>query len=505
MAAIRKIFRRIVFLFTVFIGLILIALAVGTVYYLSTRLHPWDFVLPQAARVITAENGIADPLLPDIYAALPGQFQGIRSLSENLERVKNVHPSLQQILAHLTGRVLLIETQNGRGMLIADMGWQSLLLPGGGLAVRSIFNPEDSMRFSAREVSTSGAAYILYSISPSNEEDAFHLALLGNILLIAEDAAAITASVQASHAPGQQHDVPWKDLADAFSGERLCFLYAPEHSPIFIHGRTKLDVTERGSALILRFDAQKTARISIRSFFDAATGDGHGASRMLRSNQYQANRLRALPEGLESYTALLFDDIQELIQLAGNIGTERFDLSEMEAARIHDWAANEIAFISWDGHDFVSLKAQNAGRALDALGKISAQGFVLEDNNEYMLLHARLPGFMRVFTPWMGKTMLAEYCVKQNTVFTFSDTPETLKSLIGAPKDKALPEEALSLASEKANILLFTKGAGSFFPAGMRIAQAAGLAENKLYACARIKLSKGEIQSEILFGEFPDR
>ncbi|MDR2733549.1 MAG: hypothetical protein LBC99_02760 [Spirochaetota bacterium] len=494
MTAIQKVIRRILLTLTGIAGLILVALAAGTVYYLATRLHPWDFIAPLTTRVLIAENGIMDPLL----SAVHGQFRGIRSLCENLERVAAIHPSLRQILVRLEKRVLMAETINGRGILIADTGWHSLFLPGGGLAVRSIFNPEGSARFSAREENTAGVAYIVYGISPSSEEETFHIALLGNILLVAEDAAAIAAAIQTSRASDTR--VPWKMLAEAFSGENLRILYAPGHSPVYIPGRERLNLTGIGSALSLRIDARKSARVFIRSFFDPGTGDGQGAGRMLRSNQYHASRV--LPDGLESYTTLLFDDMQELIQLAGNLGAEDFEMRDTETAGIHDWAATEIAFFSRNRQNFVRVTAQNASRACAALERSSAPDCILENRNTYRLLRARLPGFMRAFTPFAAWITQLGYCVQQKSVFTFGETPESLKELISPQKKSALPEEFLSLANEKANLLLFSKGVCAFFPGSLSIAQASGLDGNKMHSFARIRLTRGEIQSEILLAEY---
>jgi len=494
----RKIIRRIGFTLAIMAGLILVALAAGIVYYLATRLHPWDFALPQAARVLVAENGIMDPSLPMIYSALPGQFRGVRSLCENLERVADTHPGLRQILVRLENRVLMIETESGRGMLIADTGWHSLFLPGGGLAVRSIFNPEGGARFSAREENTAGVAYILYSISPSGEDEAFHIALLGNILLAAEDAAAITAAIQASKASDMAPRTPWKTLARAFSGESIQALCSPEYSPIYIPGRERLDLVSLGSALALHTDEQKIARIGIRSFFDDK-GDGRGTGRMLRSNQYRLSQ--ALPDGLESYTALLFDDIQELIRIAGRLGAAGFELRESETADIHDWAANEIVFFSRSGQNFARVTAQNAQRALASLYRAAPPDCVIESRGNYLLLRARLPGFMRAFAPFTAWRTQPGYCVKQNNAFIFGESPESLKGLIAPQQKSALPEEISELANEKANLLLYRKGPCAFFPASLGVAQATGLDTRKLCSLARIRLGRGEIQSEIVLTE----
>jgi hypothetical protein len=491
------IFQRTLKIFAGILALVCIALVTGVIYYLAIKHSPWDFVFPQAARVMVLNNGIDDPMLPQIYKALPEQFRGIRAVSESLKEIADVHPNLTHILARLQKRVLLVETKDGKGMLIADTGWQSLLLPGGGLAVRSIFNPEGRVRFSASEASTAGIDYILYSISPAREETPFHLAPFGNILLVAEETETIAASIRENRARSKEAGTDWSSLAEAFPLESISLLYAPEFGPLFIPGRARLNLTERGSAAAFHVESQDSVKIALRVFFDSA--HGQGAGRVLRSNQYRATTMRALTEDTDSHTTLLFDDIEELVRLVHDMGAGREEITGEERAEMHNWAANELSFFSLKGKSFVSIRAQNARRALTSALERSPDSEPGEENG-YIFLRTPLPDFMKVFLPFTPQSTRLGYCVKYNNEFTFGEDSESLRTLIasrGGPQERAVSKDISGFFSEKANFLAYRKGASAILPASASIAEAAGLDTARLISLSRIRMNRGQLQADI--------
>jgi len=507
MFKVRTIIRGLSVFFAVLASLAFAAFAAGAVYYLVTRYNPWDFVSPHAARVMVLNDGIGDRALPEVFQ---GQFQGIqalRALRERLLEVAGAHPSLTQILARLGKRVLLAEMRDGKGILIADTGWQSLLLAGGGLAVRSIFNPEGKVRFSASEASTAGIDYILYGITPADEEEPFHLALFGNILLAAEDAGAIAASIRESRTQGT--GTAWEPLAEAFPLENISILCAPGFDPVYIPARERIGVAERGSACTLRIEPRESVHISLCVLFESLQGDGQGAARILRSNQYRARYIQSLGDELASCTVLLFDDIEELVGLVSELGAHVYEIGELERQGIHDWAANELTFFTWRDQDFVHIRPQNTRRALSALRGPDAEnvpGNIVEENEGYTLFKAAPPAFMRAFSPFAPKIARLEYCAQQKNEFIFAERTEHLQALMKRQQEgtfKPLPDEAFKSFGEKANILLYRKGASAFFPSSAALAEAAGLDAARLFSVSKIKTSAGQIQAEIYLGVAP--
>ena len=490
-----------------------IAIAVGVIYYLAIKYNPWHFVFPQAARVLVLNNGIEDQALPRFSKALPGQFRGIRAVSARLKEVADEYPSLTHILTRLQKRVLLVETENNKSMLIADTGWQSFLLPGGGLAVRSIFNPEGKVRFSAQEERTAGIDYILYGITPTHEEAPFYLALFGNILLVAEEAETITASIQESQAHSahtQETGTDWALLAGAFPLENISLLFAPKKDPLFLPGRSELSLVERGSACSLHLDSRDSIKISLCVFFASASGEGQGAGRVLRSNQYRATTLRTLTEETECRTTLLFDDIEELVRLVSDMGARRYEITEDERSELHDWAANELSFFSWKGKDFISIRAQDARRALVSARKASADNTEIETKDAelnaagFNLLKTPIPGFMKVFMPFAPNAARLGSCVQKNNEFIFGESAEALKALITSwnnARESVLPKDVSGFFGEKANLLDYRKGASPLFPAGIHIAEAVGLDRARLFTLSRIRVSTGRFQAEIHMGQ----
>lgn len=455
-----RVFRFIWRFLAVLFALAIVFVITLFVYYFVTRLDSSRF-LAKDARVllrVKSVNRLLEDMEQSRLASFITQYPGMGKLLANLKRVRGGDGALVRHLMPLMDSPLLITVDAAqRPLVIVDLGAKSLLFSGGIFAAKSFYQGNPDISLTYEEFNTSKHTLNIYQIMLLKENLSLRVAMVGNLLLLAEEREPVVRALQANEQGRTLDSLPeYKKVARSLAAENLQIIGEPQG---ILRWLRDMDPQVRYILNRFRFFSYfgLSARLEpeatrLRGLITTSLGrslTNRKLERMFAANQYEPHAFRLMPKSFAFAASLLFDDLEELydqlrLLLSGmpGIGKTLFDLQKTIKEKtgmtikqlLFDWSGHELGAWHNGKESLLFLQVIDPTRAMRAMERLKKSGFFVspaaEKHRTTNIYQIRMPFYLAFLAsifvpdlkmPWYG--IVDRYMV-------FSQEKETLIRLI---------------------------------------------------------------------------